>query len=156
MKRATTLLSVPVLFASCLLQAACAEPPVVTGPAYDFDWRVTGAAEIEPYQVFDDGQQIYLQFADPKHVPAVFADTPGGLVLLHWHPDPPYVVVNQMENALVFRASGGEARAVRAEPGGRPRMAHFGAARPSEESAVSPPQVVDRVRAIVNPGPVGK
>lgn len=59
MKRATTLLSVPVLLASCLLQSACAEPPVVTGPAYDFDWRLTGAAEIEPYQVFDDGQKIY-------------------------------------------------------------------------------------------------
>ncbi|CAN7630112.1 TrbG/VirB9 family P-type conjugative transfer protein [Paraburkholderia sp. DD10] len=152
MKHATTLLSVPVLFASCLLQSACAEPPVVTGPVYNFDWRLTGAAEIEPYQVFDDGQKIYLQFADPKHVPAVFADTPGGLVLLHWRPDPPYIVVNQMENALVFRAAGGEARAVRAEPGGPPRMARFGAARPSEESAVSPPQVVGGVRTGVNPG----
>lgn len=152
MKRATTLLSVPVLFASCLLQLACAEPPVVTGPAYNFDWRLTGATEIEPYQVFDDGQKIYLQFADPKRVPAVFADTPGGLVLLHWHPDPPYIVVNQMENALVFRAAGWQARAVRAGPGGPPRMAHFGAARPSLENAVSPRRSVDPVSGDVNPG----
>ncbi|MBB5510037.1 TrbG/VirB9 family P-type conjugative transfer protein [Paraburkholderia atlantica] len=101
--------------------------------------------------MFDDGQKIYLQFADPKHVPAVFADTPGGLVLLHWDPDPPYIVVNRMENALVFRAAGGEARAVRAEPGRPPRMAHFGPARPSEESSVTPPQVVGRVHTGVNP-----
>ncbi|CAM2187813.1 Conjugal transfer protein [Paraburkholderia sacchari] len=156
MKHATALLSVPVLFAICLLQSACAEPPVVTGPAYDFDWRLTGATEIEPYQVFDDGQKIYLQFADPKHVPAVFADTPGGLELLHWRPNPPYIIVNQMENALVFRAAGGEARAVRTEPSGPPRMAHFGAARPSEESAVSLPRVIDRVPTGVNPGPEDK
>lgn len=152
MKHATTLLSVPVLLANCLLQSAYAEPPVVTGLAYDFDWRLTGAAEIEPYQVFDDGQKIYLQFADPKHVPAVFADTPGGLVLLHWHPDPPYTVVDHMENALVFRAAGWQARAVRAEPGGPPRMAHFGAARLSQENAVSPRRGVDPVSGDVNQG----
>ncbi|WP_343671309.1 TrbG/VirB9 family P-type conjugative transfer protein [Paraburkholderia heleia] len=148
----TTLLSVCALLAGCLLQSAYAEPPVVTAPVYDFDWRLTGAAEIEPYQVFDDGQRIYLQFADPGHVPAVFADTPGGLVLLHWHPDPPYIVVDHMENALVFRAAGGQARAVRAEPDGPPRMAHFGAARPSQENAVSPLQGVDPARGDVNPG----
>ncbi|MEC5406588.1 TrbG/VirB9 family P-type conjugative transfer protein [Paraburkholderia sp. MPAMCS5] len=152
MKHTTTLLFVPVLFASCLLQSACAEPPVLTGAVYDFDWRMTGSAEVEPYQMFDDGQNIYLQFADLKHVPAVFADTPGGLMLLRWHPDPPYIVVNQIESALVFRSAAGQARAVRVERGGPPRMARFGAASPSEESAVSPPEVIDRVRTGVNPG----
>ena len=155
MKRATTLLSVPALLVGCLLQSACAEPPVVTGPAYDFDWRLIGAPDIEPYQVFDDGQKIYLQFAEPKHVPAVFTDTPGGLVLVHWHPDPPYIVVDQMENALVFRTADREARAIRAEPSGPPRIAHFGASRPSAESAVSPPRA-DGVHTDVNPGSGGK
>jgi hypothetical protein len=37
MKRSTTLLSVTVLLAGCLLQSACAAPPVLTGPVYEFD-----------------------------------------------------------------------------------------------------------------------
>ncbi|WZV81229.1 TrbG/VirB9 family P-type conjugative transfer protein [Burkholderia pseudomallei] len=130
MKSATTLLAVAALLAGCLLQSACAEVPVVTGRVYDFGWRVTGAAEIRPYQVFDDGQKIYLQFADPKRVPAILADTPGGLVLLHWRPDPPYIIVDQMERALVFRAGASEARATRDSPGEPPRSANFGAAVP--------------------------
>lgn len=130
MKRIFTLLSVPVLLASCLLQLACAEPPVPSGPLYDFGWRVTGAADIRPYQVFDDGQRMYLQFADPKRVPAILADTPAGLLLLRWRPDPPYVVVDQMEPALVFRVGMLEARAARRSFGEPPRSAHFGAAAP--------------------------
>ncbi|MFC5428033.1 TrbG/VirB9 family P-type conjugative transfer protein [Paraburkholderia denitrificans] len=140
MKYATALFSATVLIAGCLLQSACAEPPPLAGPLYDFDWRMSGATEIRPYQVFDDGQRIYLQFDDPKHVPAIFADMPGGLVLLRWRPDPPYVIVDRMDPALVFRAAGQEARAVRKTPGGPPRAAHFGSVRPSGETAVSDPQ----------------
>jgi len=130
MKRATTLLSVTVLLAGCLLQSACAEPPVLTGRVYDFDWRLSGAAGIRPYQVFDDGQKVYLQFADPEQLPAIFADTPGGLVLLHWRHDPPYIIVDRMEHALVFRADAGDARATRESPSEPPHSAHFGAAVP--------------------------
>ncbi|MDR8398461.1 MULTISPECIES: TrbG/VirB9 family P-type conjugative transfer protein [Paraburkholderia] len=140
MKRATTLLSATILVAGCLLRSACAEPPPVAGPVYDFDWRLGGAAEVRPYQVFDDGQRVFLQFDDPKRVPAIFADTPSGLVLLRWRSDPPYVVVDRMEPALVFRSAGREARAVRTVPGGPPRMAQFGAARPSGEAPVTAPQ----------------
>lgn len=142
MKRATTLLFANILVAGCLLQSACAEPPTVAGPVYDFDWRLGGAAEVRPYQVFDDGQRVFLQFDDPKRVPAIFADTPGGLVLLRWRPDPPYVVVDRMDHALVFRSAGREARAVRTAPGGPPRVAQFGAARPSREAPVTAPQQV--------------
>ncbi|NIF78110.1 conjugal transfer protein TrbG [Paraburkholderia sp. Cy-641] len=132
MKHPTTVLSAAALIAGCMLQSACAEQPPVSGPVYDFDWHLSGAAEARPYQVFDDGQRIYLQFDDPKHVPAVFADTPAGLVLLHWHPDPPYVIVDQMEPALVFRATNQEARAVRVAPHGPPHIAHFGDASPTQ------------------------
>ena len=130
---ASAVRSASLLVAGCMLQSACAEPPAATSPVYDFDWRLDGAADVRPYQVFDDGEKIYLQFADPKRVPAVFADTPGGLVLLRWRPDPPYVVVDQMEPALKFRTSASEARAVRTTPDEPPRVAHFGAARPAEE-----------------------
>ncbi|MFT4066699.1 TrbG/VirB9 family P-type conjugative transfer protein [Paraburkholderia sp.] len=126
MKPFTALLSPTVLLTACLLQSACAEPPTAIAPVYDFDWDLGGDAAVRPYQVFDDGQRIYLQFDDPKRVPAIFADTPGGLVLLRWRPDPPYVVVDRLDPALVFRAAGLEARAVRTTPGGPPRMARFG------------------------------
>lgn len=157
MKHATTLLSATIAIAGCLLQSACAEPPPVAGPLYDFDWRMSGATEIRPYQVFDDGKRIYLQFDDPKRVPAIFADTPGGLVLLRWRPEPPYVVVDRMDPALVFRAAGWEARAVRTAPAGSPQMAHFGVARPSGEAPVSAPQRVGGALARgINPAPDGQ
>ncbi|WP_288829536.1 TrbG/VirB9 family P-type conjugative transfer protein [uncultured Paraburkholderia sp.] len=139
MKPLTALSSATVLVAGCLLQSACAEPSPLTGPVYDFDWRISGAPEVRPYQAFDDGQRIYLQFDDPKRVPAIFADTPGGLVLLRWRPDPPYVVLDGMDPALVFRAASREARAVRATPAGPPQMARFGAARPSDQTSASTP-----------------
>ncbi|WP_395065467.1 TrbG/VirB9 family P-type conjugative transfer protein [Paraburkholderia silvatlantica] len=129
MKTFTALRPVAALLAGCLLQSACAEQPP-TGPVYDFDWRINGAAEVRPYQVFDDGRRIYLQFDDPKQVPAILADIPGGPVLLRWRPEPPYVVVDQMETALVFRAGNRAARAVRATSYGPPASARFGTAAP--------------------------
>lgn len=135
---ASAVLSVSLLVAGCMLQSACAEPPVAATPLYDFDWHLDGAADVRPYQVFDDGQKIYLQFADPKRVPAIFADTPGGLVLLHWRPDPPYVIVDQMERALVFRVPDREARAIRTAPAEIPRIARFGMAQPTIPHSVMP------------------
>ncbi|MBF3851440.1 TrbG/VirB9 family P-type conjugative transfer protein [Burkholderia pseudomallei] len=126
----STILSSALLGATCILQSACAQPPAATVPVYDFDWRLDGAADVRPYQVFDDGQKIYLQFADPKRVPAILADTPSGLVLLHWRPDSPYIIVDQMERSLVFRAGAAEARAVRDSSGEPPHSAHFGTALP--------------------------
>ncbi|RKE39568.1 conjugative transfer protein CagX [Paraburkholderia sp. BL23I1N1] len=79
MKHSTsTLLSALLLVAGCMLQSACAEP-LLTEPVYDFDWHLGGTTDIRPYQVFDDGQKIYLQFDDPRHVPAIFADTRAAL-----------------------------------------------------------------------------
>ncbi|PQV44109.1 TrbG/VirB9 family P-type conjugative transfer protein [Paraburkholderia sp. BL21I4N1] len=135
----STLLSALLLVAGCMLQSACAEPPATTGPVYDFDWHLGGAADVQPYQVFDDGQKLYLQFDDPKHVPVIFADTAGGLVLLRWRPDPPYIVVDRMEPALVFRTGSSEARAVRASPGEPPRSAHFGIAAPARTTRTGTP-----------------
>lgn len=129
-----------VLLTGCVLQSACAQSSPTTGPAYDFDWHLSGAAEVRPYQVFDDGQKLYLQFDDLKRVPAIFADTAGGRILLRWRPDPPYIIVDQMERALVFRAGSREALAVRAVPDGPPDAAHFGAVPPEKViPATSPP-----------------
>ncbi|HDR9188824.1 TPA: TrbG/VirB9 family P-type conjugative transfer protein [Burkholderia vietnamiensis] len=138
MKTFTALLSAAVLLTACLLQSACAEPPPETGPVYDFDWHLGGDTAVRPYQVFDDGQRIYLQFDDPKRVPAILADTPGGPLLLSWRPDPPYVVVDQMEMALVFREGNRVARAERASRNGPPASAHFGSAGPRRLTPSSP------------------
>jgi hypothetical protein len=138
MKHFTSSLCATVLVAGCLLQSACAEQPPVSGPVYDFDWRITGSPEVQPYQVFDDGQRIYLQFDDPKRVPAIFADAPGGPVLLRWRPDPPYVVVEQMEVALEFRAGSEAARAVRSHRYEPPASTHWGSAAPGRIAPTDP------------------
>lgn len=139
MKPFTALLSATVLLTACLLQSACAEPPSATSPVYDFDWDLAGDTAVRPYQVFDDGQRIYLQFDDPKRVPAIFADTPGGPVLLRWHLDTPYVIVDQLEPALIFRMANQQASAVRFLPHGPPRTAHFGDALSTRAVRTSTP-----------------
>jgi hypothetical protein len=130
--------SVAAVLACTVLQSACAAPPATDSTIYDFDWRISGAAEVRPYQVFDDGHKLYLQFDDPKHVPAILADTPSGQVLLDWRPQPPYIIVDRMELALVFRAGPWEARATRATADGPPRSAHFGEAGPAVITHAAP------------------
>ncbi|MDR5804950.1 TrbG/VirB9 family P-type conjugative transfer protein [Caballeronia sp. LZ001] len=140
MKPFTALCSATVLLTACLLQSACAEPPTAAGLVYHFDWDLGGDTAVRPYQVFDDGQRIYLQFDDPKRVPAILADTPGGPVLLRWRPDPPYVVVDHMEPALLFREENRTAHAVCAMSNGPPASAHFGAALPASATTSGSPR----------------
>jgi type IV secretory pathway VirB9-like protein len=148
MKALLTRPSVAAVLTCTVLQSACAAPPVADGTIYDFDWRISGAAEVRPFQVFDDGQKLYLQFDDPKHVPAILADTPGGQVLLDWRPQPPYIIIDRMERALVFRAGSWEASAVRASTDRAPRSARFATAKPAEVThATTTP-------AKSNPGPL--
>ena len=39
---------------------------------FSFDYQMTGDRSITPYQVFDDGVAMYLQFKDPAKVPSIF------------------------------------------------------------------------------------
>ena len=56
----------------------------VARPAfYEFNWKQSGDSGISPVQVFDNGQRVYLQFAPGTEIPAIFADAPGCLSLIH-------------------------------------------------------------------------
>ncbi|QJP69044.1 transglycosylase SLT domain-containing protein [Burkholderia glumae] len=80
---------------------------------YNFGWDISGAPEVKPVQVFDDGKRIYAQFSDMKRVPAIFADTPHGRAVLRWESQPPYAVISSLEPSLIFQLGGAEAKAQR-------------------------------------------
>ncbi|KVO25779.1 transglycosylase SLT domain-containing protein [Burkholderia ubonensis] len=116
-----------------------------SGPAgaYNFGWTVTGAEQAKPIQVFDDGAKVYVQFSDMKRVPAIFADTPGGRVLVPWEPQFPYAVLARPAQALVFQLGAYEARAQRGTPG--PLMpAGAAAQRTAATAAASAPPPAQR------------
>lgn len=56
------------------LVVALATAPALAGEVqgFSFDYQMTGDRSITPYQVFDDGVAMYLQFKDPAKVPSIF------------------------------------------------------------------------------------
>jgi Conjugal transfer protein len=115
MKTLRTVITAGAVLACVALQTACASPP---GPtvSYNFGWTTSGADQARPFQVFDDGTKVYVQFDDMRHVPAIFADTPAGRVLLQWQMKFPYAVIDHSERALIFQVGPYEARALRDFP----------------------------------------
>ncbi|KVZ46695.1 transglycosylase SLT domain-containing protein [Burkholderia ubonensis] len=123
--------------------AAPAAAPSGPAGAYNFGWTVTGADQAKPIQVFDDGAKVYVQFSDMKRVPAIFADTPGGRVLVPWEPQFPYAVLARPAQALIFQLGAYEARAQRGTPG--PLMpAGAAAQRTAATAAASAPPPAQR------------
>lgn len=88
---------------------AAPPPAIASGGAYNFGWNVSGADAAKPVQVFDDGTKVYVQFSDMKRVPAIFADTPRGRVVLRWEAQPPYAVIASPERKLIFQIGSAEA-----------------------------------------------
>ncbi len=87
---------------------------VAASGAYTFGWTITGADQAKPIQVFDDGAKVFVQFSDMKQVPAIFAESPSGRVLLRWELQFPYAVIARAERTLIFQMGPFEARATRA------------------------------------------
>ncbi|CAB3880559.1 MULTISPECIES: TrbG/VirB9 family P-type conjugative transfer protein [Achromobacter] len=81
---------------------------------YDFGWRLSGDPAVAPLQVFDDGREIWLQFAPDQPVPAIFGVDPGGMRVLPYARRDPYLVLAGCWDALVFRGGRLAARARRA------------------------------------------
>jgi resuscitation-promoting factor RpfA len=111
------------------------KPATAATPAsanYNFGWTTSGADDAKPVQVFDDGSKIYVQFSDMKRVPAIFADTPRGRVVLQWTAQPPYAVITTLERKLIFQIGGAEANAQKtvagATTGAAPVQVQAGAA----------------------------
>ncbi|WP_347467361.1 transglycosylase SLT domain-containing protein [Burkholderia stagnalis] len=123
--------------------AQAASAPAGPAGAYNFGWTVSGADAAKPIQVFDDGAKVYVQFSDMKRVPAIFADTPGGRVLVPWEPQFPYAVIARPAQALIFQLGAYEARAQRAAAGS-PLPAGAPAQRPAMAAAASAPPTANK------------
>jgi hypothetical protein len=117
------------------------------GPTYDFGYEINGDPFVSPLQVFDDGQVTYLQFQRTDVLPAIFAETLAGLVLLTPRSEPPYVVVGGVENRLVVKM-GSRTAVIRRRTGFGPGDAlAFGAAQPLKYGSRAPvPRTPDAVR----------
>ena len=119
---------------------------------YNFAWKVSGAAAAAPIQVFDSGSRILLQFPDPSRIPVILADAPGGQILLEWHQEMPYVVINHLETRLVFHRGTAVAYAQRIDSSGAPQGVETGSVAPvvvtgSALSPVSHAQLVSNRRS---------
>ncbi|WP_414450197.1 transglycosylase SLT domain-containing protein [Burkholderia sp. 22PA0099] len=132
--------------------------------AYNFGWAVTGADDAKPVQVFDDGAKIYVQFADMKRIPAIFADTPRGRVVLRWEAQPPYAVIASLESKLVFQIGPAEAIAQRSAAGdatkpgkpGTPPLQAGAPAAPTATTAAAATAVAGKSPAAVDPAAARK
>ncbi|WP_369050177.1 TrbG/VirB9 family P-type conjugative transfer protein [Burkholderia gladioli] len=73
------LLAVAPITAALSLSAGCATTPGSLVGQFDFQYSASGAAEVRPYQVFDDGAQTFLQFDHPLPANAqIFISVPSG------------------------------------------------------------------------------
>ena len=52
--------------------ALCSTAAFADMQGFSFDYQMIGERTITPYQVFDDGVSMYLQFRDPGKVPSIF------------------------------------------------------------------------------------
>ncbi len=70
---------------------------------YDFGWRLSGDRAVAPLQVFDNGRQMWLQFAPGQAVPAIFEHTERGDRPLDYHRSGPYLVLSGVWPHLILR-----------------------------------------------------
>jgi len=83
------------------------------GP-YDFAWQLSGDRASAPLQVFSTPTGVWLQFAHPKNVPAIFGRFDDGRqTLLTPRLSLPYVFVPGVWKGLIFRAGARAAYAVK-------------------------------------------
>ncbi|WP_454688247.1 TcpQ domain-containing protein [Achromobacter aloeverae] len=119
-----------------------ATDPANTSLTYEFNWSIIGDANVSPRQIFDDGHQVYLQFAPSATTPAIFADSPGGLILLQPVPQSIYLVIPHMESRLQFQSGDRRARAQRAHSNVPPEGVLGEQATPTRVGREASPQTV--------------
>lgn len=91
-----------ILLQVCHVPARAAQADTGKPPVYNFNYRIAGDRSVAPIQAFDDGKRLRLQFPNMNAIPAIFADTPAGKILLKWEPDPPFVVLPRIEPELLL------------------------------------------------------
>lgn len=93
-----------------LLLVQLAVPALATElPGYDFEYRVSGDAAIEPVQVFDDGKRLYVELRNQAAIPAFFVRTITGYVRLPVRQEFPYLVADRLAPVIQVRLEGMQA-----------------------------------------------
>jgi hypothetical protein len=111
---------------------------------FRFDWRLSGDPAVAPVQVFDNGREVWLQFAPGQSLPAVFGVRGDGEHALPYARRHPYVVVKGEWAVLRFRGGRLAARAEREE----------GLANMAAVPAQSEPVAMPGVGALAAEGPL--
>ncbi|MFY0480377.1 TrbG/VirB9 family P-type conjugative transfer protein [Achromobacter marplatensis] len=144
------------LVASLSGLGACTSWPAKGGPGaswqaaepaaggFRFDWRLSGDPAVAPMQVFDNGREVWLQFAPGQALPAVFGVRGDGEHALPYVRRDPYVVVKGEWGVLRFRGGRLAARAERGDD----------MARIADVSTQSMPLAAPGVGALAAGGPL--
>ena len=109
--RVLLLLAVSVFTAAA---AATPAPNAARVGAYDFGYLLGGDAPARPVQVFDDGQDTFLQFRSGAAIPAIFAMRAGVPQLLSPLAYGPYLRVPQLHGRLLLQLGAAQATAIHA------------------------------------------
>lgn len=78
---------------------------------FDFNWRLSGAREVAPLQIFSANDQLWLQFGVEQNIPAIFAIENGRQVPLSYKRSAPYIVIKGNWQQLIFRGAALQAKA---------------------------------------------
>ena len=82
-------------------------------PRYNFDYKITGAKDIEPLHVFDDGQFTYFQFDPQRELPAIFVvGSDGKEGLVNYRMEGSTVVVERLGEFYTLRSGKETATAI--------------------------------------------
>src|SRR5690625_5512124 len=77
--------------------------PSLAAGSFDFNWRLSGERAIAPVQVFNNQQQVWLQFRPEQHLPAIFAYQRGQYHAVKYQHFEPYVVIEGQWSELLFQ-----------------------------------------------------
>jgi hypothetical protein len=101
-------------FTSLLLGCAALPDMALFGPwlgadksaepvPYSFSWRLSGDRAVAPLQVFDNGNQMWLQFAPGQAIPAIFVNAGSQGSPLRYRQEGGFVVLPGVWPSLVLR-----------------------------------------------------
>jgi type IV secretion system protein VirB9 len=85
-------------------EETAAQPAVApTPPTYNFHYATTGAAQIAPARVFDDGQSTYFEFPPNADVPAIFVLDGEQEEIANAQARGEFIVIDRVASAFALR-----------------------------------------------------
>jgi type IV secretion system protein VirB9 len=83
------------------------------GPNFNLDYKISGAKDIQPLHVFDDGQFTYFEFDHTRPLPAIFVvGSDGKESLVNYRMEGTYLVVERLGDFYTMRSGHQTATAI--------------------------------------------